>query len=263
MARVRSINPVSPCKPLGVGATLVWSAGALVAWIGAQVALAIAATYWLGASVDLASDATVISVVIIGAAPAALIVFALAARTARCGIAEYLALRWPAPRHVALGVLCFALLIPAVDIVSWLAGHEVSPAFVTDVYRSARAGGALPFLVVALVVATPVVEETLFRGLLLPGLAASRLGPAAAIGLTAAAWALMHMQYAPFYLIQAMAFGVAFGWLRLASGSTLLTIVLHGVVNLVSLIQAAAVVEGLTTARGFAARGFALLYGAG
>ena len=243
MARSPSI-PSSPCKPLGIVATLAWSAAALIAWIGAQVALAVAAAYWV-ASANIASDATVISVVVIGAAPVALVVIAVAARTTRCGIAEYLALRWPAPRHVALGVLCFVVLIPAVDLVSWLAGREVSPAFVTNVYRSARDTGVLPFLVLALVVATPAVEETLFRGLLLPGLAASRLGPTAAIGLTAAAWALMHMQYAPFYLIQALAFGIAFGWLRWRSGSTLLTIVLHGIVNLVSLLQAAAVVEGL------------------
>jgi membrane protease YdiL (CAAX protease family) len=237
-------HPISPCKPLGAWASLGWSGAALAAWLGAQVALAVAAAYWF-ASANIAGDATVISIVVIGAAPVALIVIAFAARTARCGIAEYLALRWPEPRHLALGVLCLALLIPAVDIVSWLAGREVSPAFVTNVYRSARDAGALPFLVVALVVATPLVEETLFRGLLLPGLAASRLGPAAAIGLTAVAWSLMHLQYAPFYLVQAMAFGVAFGWLRWRSASTLLTMVLHGLVNLVSLLQAAAVAEGL------------------
>jgi membrane protease YdiL (CAAX protease family) len=234
----------SPCKPLGVGATLAWSAAALVAWIGAQVALAVAAGYWF-ASANIAGDGTVVSVVVIGAAPVALIVIAVAAWTARCGIVEYLALHWPAPRHIALGVLCLAVLIPVVDAASWLAGRDVSPSFVTAVYRSARDTGALPLLVLALAVATPFVEEALFRGLLLPGLAASRLGPTAAIGLTAAAWALMHMQYAPFYLIQAMAFGVAFGWLRWRSGSTLLTIVLHGIVNLVSLLQAGAVVEGL------------------
>ena len=48
----------TPCKPLGVGATLAWSAVALVAWIGAQVGLA--AALLLGLS-NLASDATVIS----------------------------------------------------------------------------------------------------------------------------------------------------------------------------------------------------------
>jgi membrane protease YdiL (CAAX protease family) len=239
-----SSNFAPPCKPLGVAATLAWSVAALVAWLGAQIALAVVASLWLGPAADLAGDARVIAVVIIGAAPVALGVIAWAARSARCGVAEYLALRWPASGHLAIGVVCFAVLIPAVDLVSWLAGHEVSPAFVTDLYRSARDNGALLSLALALVVATPLVEETLFRGLLLPGLAA-RLGPGAAIALTAAAWAAMHLQYAPFYLIQALLFGLALGWLRWRSGSTLLTVVLHGIVNLVSLLQAAAVVEGL------------------
>jgi membrane protease YdiL (CAAX protease family) len=98
-------------------------------------------------------------------------------------------------------------------------------------------------LALALVGATPLVEEALFRGLLLPGLAASRLGPVGAIGLTSVAWALMHLQYEPFYLIQAMAIGVTLGWLRLRSGSTLLTVLLHALVNLTSLVQAGLVVE--------------------
>lgn len=245
----------SPRKPLGLGATLAWSVAALVAWLAAQVGLAVAAAFWLPLT-NVASDALVISLVVIGAAPVALVVVALAARSARCGVAEYLALRWPGWCFAVLGALALAVLIPAVDILSWLSGQAVSPGFVTALYRSARDTGSLPLLVAAIVVVTPIVEETLFRGLLLPGVAA-RLGPAAGIVLTAAAWAAMHLQYAPFYLIQALLFGVLFGWLRLASGSLLLTIVLHGMVNLVSLVQAAVVAEG--PAR-FAAAGLALLY---
>jgi membrane protease YdiL (CAAX protease family) len=37
-----------------------------------------------------------------------------------------------------------------------------------------------------------------------------------------------------------------FGWLRLKSGSTILTMILHGMLNLVSLAQAAIVVEMLS-----------------
>jgi membrane protease YdiL (CAAX protease family) len=87
------------------------------------------------------------------------------------------------------------------------------------------------------------VEEVLFRGFLLPGFAASRLGPTGAIAVTSVIWAAMHLQYQPFYLIQVFALGAAFGWLRLRSGSTLLTILLHGLVNLTSLVQAALIAE--------------------
>ncbi len=60
---------------------------------------------------------------------------------------------------------------------------------------------------------------------------------------TSVTWALLHAQYQPFYLIQIIILGVLFGWLRLKSGSTLLTMMLHGLLNFVSLIQAALVVE--------------------
>jgi hypothetical protein len=236
---------MSPCKPLGVWATLGWGAAALVAWLGTQVAL-VTGALWFGANgaaggPDIAKNALVVSIVTIGAVPAALAVIALAARRGRCGVAEYLALRWPARTHVVVGLVCIAVLIPLVDLVSLLAGREVTPGFVTSLFRNARDTGTLPLLVLALAGAAPLVEEAIFRGLLLPGLAASRLGPAGAIALTSVVWAAMHLQYQPFYLIQAVALGVTFGWMRWRSGSTLLTVLLHALVNLTSLVQAGAI----------------------
>ena len=228
-------------------ATLAWGVVALVVWVGAQVLLSAAALQWFGADDgDLAGNAFVVAIVTIGAAPPALAVIAVAARSARCGIAEYLALRRPARGDVLLGLVCLAVLIPSVDAVSMLAGRDVAPGFITNLYRNARDAGTLPLLVLALAVAAPLVEESLFRGLLLPGLAASRLGPAGAIVLIAAAWTLMHLQYEPFYLLQALALGILFGWMRWRSGSTPLPMLLHGIVNLTSVIQATVIVEWLS-----------------
>jgi membrane protease YdiL (CAAX protease family) len=243
----RADAPASPCTPWGVWATLAWGAAALAAWFGAQVGFAAVALMWFGGDDgDLAGNALVVAIVTIGAVPPALAVIALAARTARCGIVEYLALRWPARRDLLIGLVCLAVLIPVVDLISMFAGRDVAPGFVTDLYRNARDAGTLPLLVLALVVAAPLVEESLFRGLLLPGLAASRLGPAGAIALTSAGWTVMHLQYEPFYLMQALALGVTFGWMRWRSGSTVLAILLHGIVNLTSVIQAAVIVEWLS-----------------
>jgi hypothetical protein len=80
----------------------------------------------------------------------------------------------------------------------------------------------------------------------LPGLAASWIGPGGAILLTSIIWTLLHAQYQPFYLIQIMVLGIVFGWLRLQSGSTALTIGLHGILNLTALLQAAFVEEWLS-----------------
>ena len=239
--------PISPCRPLGLWASLAWGVAVLVAWFGTQVAIVGLLLARLGWDApNLAESAFVVAVVTIGAVPPALAVIAFAARTTRCGIAEYLALRWPGRRELAIGILSLALLIALVDSLSLLAGREVAPGFVTNLYRDARDTGTLPLLVLALAGAAPLVEETLFRGLLLPGLAASFLGPAGAIGLTSVVWALMHLQYEPFYLIQAVALGVAFGWMRWRSNSTLLTILLHALVNLTSMIQAWVIVEWLS-----------------
>jgi membrane protease YdiL (CAAX protease family) len=144
---------------------------------------------------------------------------------------------------VLFGLLSLAIIIPLVDLVSWLAGYAVTPSFVIDIYRSARDTGGLLLLTVALVVAAPVVEEVVFRGFLLPGLAKSQLGASGAILLTSVIWALLHAQYQPFYLLQIVVLGVVFGWLRLKSGSTALTILLHGLLNLAALGQAAVIAE--------------------
>jgi membrane protease YdiL (CAAX protease family) len=97
-------------------------------------------------------------------------------------------------------------------------------------------------LAVALIVAAPLMEELLFRGFFFPGYARS-LGPWGAIIVTAAGWAVMHVQYETFYIVQIFVLGCAFGWLRWRSGSTLLTVILHAIVNALALAQVAFLVE--------------------
>jgi membrane protease YdiL (CAAX protease family) len=181
--------------------------------------------------------------VTIGAAVVPLAVIAFAVQSAGCRLSDYLGLHFPERRYVLLGLLSLAMIIPLVDFVSWLAGYAVTPSFVIDIYRSARDAGALLLLTVALVVAAPLVEEVVFRGFLLPGLAASRLGTNGAILFTSVFWALLHVQYQPFYLLQIIVLGIVFGWLRLKSGSTMLTIILHGLLNFVAMAQAAVIAE--------------------
>ena len=53
----------------------------------------------------------------------------------------------------------------------------------------------------------------------------------------------MHVQYDAFTLTQIFLIGSLLGWLRWASGSTLLTILLHMLANLAATIQAAIKVE--------------------
>jgi membrane protease YdiL (CAAX protease family) len=134
-------------------------------------------------------------------------------------------------------------LLPLGDLTSWLTGRDVVPAAVVEAYRSARSSGTLVLLTVALIVAAPLMEELLFRGFLFPGYARSWLGPWGAILLTSAGWAVVHVQYETFYVVQIFVLGCAFGWLRWSSGSTLLTVILHAIVNAAALAQVAFLVE--------------------
>jgi membrane protease YdiL (CAAX protease family) len=234
--------------PWGPAASIAWGFAAVALWLGAQIAIGELVAERLFDGVPSDPDARIghapfVAVVTIGAAVVPLAVIVMAVRASRCDLAAYLGLRAPERRYFAIGLATLAVLIPLVDLVSWLAGYPVTPDFVLDVYRSARDTGTLVLLAVALVVAAPIVEEVIFRGFLLPGLTRSMLGAAGALWFTALSWALLHAQYQPFYLVQIVILGLVFGWLRLKSNSTILTILLHGLLNLAALVQAAAMTE--------------------
>jgi membrane protease YdiL (CAAX protease family) len=89
------------------------------------------------------------------------------------------------------------------------------------------------------VIIGPVTEEIVFRGFLFRGLSASFLGVAGTLIVTSIAWALLHVQYDWLTVAQIFLIGLLLGWLRWASGSTLLTISLHVLANLVATIEAA------------------------
>jgi membrane protease YdiL (CAAX protease family) len=86
----------------------------------------------------------------------------------------------------------------------------------------------------SMVVAAPIVEELLFRGLIYRGLAESRLGAVGAIVLTSLAFGLVHYP-GPYggWPAVAMAIygGVLFTWLRWRTGGTSVPIVAHATAN--------------------------------
>ena len=54
---------------------------------------------------------------------------------------------------------------------------------------------------------------------------------------TAALFAIMHVQYEPYVIGQVFVCGALLGWFRWVSGSTLLTILMHGLINLEGMIE--------------------------
>lgn len=243
--------PVAPhgsaplCVPWGFWASTGFGILAVSAWLLVQWIAAIVMFAWLGINAQstaeeikaVASHGAMIAASTIGAMPAAVAVLALAARLRRCDVAYYLALHWPERRDLILGILVLAVLLPLGDFASWMTGRDIVPSFVVEAFRTARASNTLVVFILALVVAAPLMEELLFRGFLLPGYAASKLGPTGAVVVTSVAWASMHIQYETFYVVQIFILGCVFGWLRLRSGSTVLTLILHGIVNFVAILQ--------------------------
>jgi uncharacterized protein len=143
-------------------------------------------------------------------------------------IRDYLALYWPSTRSVLIALAGLTVLLVATDVTSYTLRKPIVPTFMVDVYRSAW----LPALLLALVVLAPAGEETLFRGFLYRGLAASRGGPTLAIIITSAAFAMLHAFQYDWYAIGGVAaMGFYLGFVRYRSGSLFLTMLLHAVAN--------------------------------
>ena len=108
-----------------------------------------------------------------------------------------------------------------------------------DAARSSDLFRDLPLLPAGIVVlvfvvgavATPLWEEVLFRGALLPGLA-RRFSPLVAVLLSAAAFAAMHV--APLVLTYVFVLGLGLGWLRWFHGSLWAPVIAHAVNNALS-----------------------------
>jgi uncharacterized protein len=239
-----------PCRPWGIWGTALWAAAAGAGWMAAQFLIVIAVLVYL--EIDpavaemstLVSNATILSAVALGSTPIVVGIFALAVRLARCPFADYLALVRPDRRTFILGLILTAVFLPALDLATWLSGRDLIPDFMIGAYTSARDRGTLVLLILAIVVAAPVGEEIAFRGFIYRGWSESRIGPAATIAITSAAWALLHTQYEWFFVAQIFLAGLLLGWLRWRSGSTLLTIGLHALINALALLQTAAKVHG-------------------
>lgn len=81
------------------------------------------------------------------------------------------------------------------------------------------------------VIAAPVFEEMVFRGLLLGCLLARGWNPWIAVAVTAAAFASTHGQYYLPGLVSVFVGGLLFGWLRIISGGLAAPLLAHAAMN--------------------------------
>jgi hypothetical protein len=190
----------------------------------------------LGQVATVSQDGGAIILFIFVSAPVQVAILALAARS-KGSVADYLGYKLPRRSEVIIGVAILAAVIVAGDIVSWLAGRNIVDRFQTDIYEAAKSANLLPLLLFAITVLIPIGEETLFRGFLFRGWLRSPRQAWPVILITAGLFAIVHVQYDWFLIAQVFVFGILFGWIRWATGSTLLTMLLHGLVNLEGMIE--------------------------
>jgi len=217
----------------------------------AQMVLLVAYAILTGATAPeefrkLGTDGTVLSIAVIVAAPVWIGVLVLAARLRGWAARDYLALITPKRGEILFGIAVMAPMLVAFDLITYAFGREVVPPFMRESYMTAKTAGALPLFFLAVILVAPLGEEIAFRGFLFRGLSNTWLGIAGTIVVTSALWAIMHVQYDWLEVAQIVLIGLLLGWLRWASGSTALTILLHMLTNLGATLEAMIKVEWLS-----------------
>jgi membrane protease YdiL (CAAX protease family) len=215
----------------------------LVAMLASQIVALIVLAWWLGAPLakmpDFSGDGAAVALIIFVSTPIQLLLLASFAQRRGGNAAGYLGLTLPRRSEVVFGVVAVVAMIIAGNAVSWLLGINIITSFQSDIFRTASAAGLLPLLLLlaAVVVLTPIGEETLFRGFLYRGWMQKPRDAWAVIVVTSLLWALIHVQYDWYVTGQIFAFGLLLGWVRWCTGSTILTILLHALINMEGMLE--------------------------
>lgn len=162
------------------------------------------------------------------------LVLLLARWKATLPVRAYLCLRPVSAGTALIWLGLLALLLIASDVLTSLLDRPITPDVMTELYRTSRYAALAWF---AIVLAGPVFEEVLFRGFMFRGIQASRLGNTGAIGITAALWAVTHVQYDAYLIATIFALGILLGAARARTGSLYLTIAMHMATNLIATIE--------------------------
>ncbi len=126
---------------------------------------------------------------------------------------------WPRTAYIVVALLGGLFLASAVALYLNFRSQSQPPL------------GVVELLVLGFVLG-PMLEESFFRGCLLPVLAQTIGNPAAVI-LTALLFALFHQPSNLAHWVSFTATGVAYGWIRVASRSTTAGALMHATYNLV------------------------------
>lgn len=261
------VEPVEPVRrPWGFWATIGLSFAVIVTFFVAQTVVAVAFMAVSGAmksqavvssrgeppdseprvtefsefvvepSADFSAGGLLMAIATWTTTPLCVALTALLAKICRgWSVREYLALNRASVRTFALWLLLALVFVFVCEVVSYLLGRPMIPDEVREVYKTARWP---PLLWSALVVAAPLFEETFFRGFMYRGLESSRVGVVGACIVTSFVWTLLHVQYEDLFILGIIFLGgLLFGVARWKSRSLYVTIAMHSLWNLVSIVE--------------------------
>ncbi|MCX7314819.1 MAG: CPBP family intramembrane metalloprotease [Alphaproteobacteria bacterium] len=231
-------NAPSDAPPWGVPATIAW---VLFAFLASTIVATVIFAAWQADRANLREltyDGVVITVGALTSIPVQIAILAFAARLRGWTPGQYLALSLPKRPEIVFAAGCTAALMIVFDLLMFVTGRELVPAFQVEAYQTARDAGWLLGLLLAIVVIAPIGEEIAFRGFLFRGLVRPGYEKVAIVFISLA-WALLHIQYDWLGMAQIFTAGLVLGWFRWASGSTTLTIIMHMLINAEAMLETA------------------------
>ena len=213
-----------------------WGAWTSIAWVVAAMAPQQLLLLWIMHSPSrLDSIGPVLDFLMWAIGP---VVIAIAVLVRRLSIASYLAWTVPRPSDVLIAVGAALVVIFGLGVLDYALSGGTSAGVDPDAYRQYLAAGGTPshYLLKSYqaYIYAPIVEETVFRGFLWRGLAASRLGNWGAWLLTSIFFVATHAKYFahPGALIGAAIMGLILGLVRWRTGSSTAPMITHSLLNL-------------------------------
>ena len=232
-------------KIWGYWATLGWS---VLAYLAGQVAATAIVLWWqqgdLSSLVRTPYDGATITLSVLVLNPVTVAVLLAAVRLAK---ANPVRIFRPglAARRATLRQESWAsyVLIAVSDGVLYLSGEGLVTSFQLQSYTTAVAEGWLPAMLFAAIIVAPAGEEILFRGFLFRGFVRPERPAWPGIIATAVLFAAPHVQYDWVGVLQILIVGLFLAWMRLRSGSIVLTFLLHALFNLEGTLETVAQVH--------------------
>lgn len=213
-----------------------WGAWTSIAWVVAAMAPQQLLLLWIMHSRSLLDSIGPVLDFLMWAIGPVVIVIAVLVR--RLSFASYLAWTVPRPSDVLIAVGAALVLIFGVGVLDYALSGGTEIGVDPDAYRQYLAAGGTPsrYLLKSYqaYIYAPIVEETVFRGFLWRGLAASRLGNWGAWLLTSVFFVATHTKdyAAPGALIVVAILGLSLGLVRWRTRSSTAAMITHSLWNL-------------------------------